>query len=661
MSELSAGWVNTTIGEVTTDAQQRIPQPKEKFTYIDISSIDRETKRILSPQNLSGENAPSRARKIVLTDDVLVSMTRPNLNAVAIVPAGLNEQIASTGFDVLRATGIEARWLYYLVRSSAFVSAMSDLVQGALYPAVRCKDVRGFEFALPPLNEQKRITAKLDALLARVDACREHLERVPLLLKRFRQAVLAAAISGRLTEDWRAGRGERFDVRSIEFDDDSVSVPYSWEVSELNELINPKRPLCYGVVQPGKEVTDGVSLIRVQDLDRWGVLANSLRTISTDIDAEYRRSRVEAGDLLVSVVGTIGRTAIVPAELKANIARAIARVSCRDGVLSQWVNIWLSSDLLQWWLMKSSREVARKTLNLSELGATRTALPPVGEQREIVRRVETLFAYADRLEARYQAARDKVEQLTPALLAKAFRGELVPQDPNDEPAAVLLERIKATRSAEAKPRPRAAVKPVAAPIKADAAATTDDSTTLDEIAAGLAEIIRKLPRSPLRKVEFDPANGHRPAPPDIDDYDRETLLGVIREVFTGSTQLDADGAIRAIARRLGYARTGARIHERLKNTLRVAVQRGILCNGQGEYRLDRRAIADYSQDECVAALLASMSRGWTEREEAIRAAARYLGFRRTGPALREAFKSAINGAIRRGLLEHDRGKIRKIS
>ncbi|MFN8001929.1 MAG: hypothetical protein U0X75_13035 [Acidobacteriota bacterium] len=99
----------------------------------------------------------------------------------------------------------------------------------------------------------------------------------------------------------------------------------------------------------------------------------------------------------------------------------------------------------------------------------------------------------------------------------------------------------------------------------------------------------------------------------------------------------------------------------MKTTLRVAVQRGILINETGEYRLDARSIADYSQDECVAALLASLARGWTEREDAIRAATRYLGFRRTGPALHTAFKSAINGAIRRGLLEYDKELIRKLA
>jgi hypothetical protein len=96
-------------------------------------------------------------------------------------------------------------------------------------------------------------------------------------------------------------------------------------------------------------------------------------------------------------------------------------------------------------LAKMQRGVTKAGLTLGDIRAVQLLLPEIDEQIEIVRRVETLFAFADRLEARYKTARAQVEQLTPALLAKAFRGELVPQDPNDEPASVLLERIRAAR------------------------------------------------------------------------------------------------------------------------------------------------------------------------------------------------------------------------
>ena len=111
---------------------QEGPQGRGKFTYVDISSIDRETKRIVDPKALSVAKAPSRARQVLKTGDVLVSMTRPNLNAVAIVPPDLDGAIGSTGFHVLRAKDAESGFLFYAVQTTGFIDAMCLKVQGAL-------------------------------------------------------------------------------------------------------------------------------------------------------------------------------------------------------------------------------------------------------------------------------------------------------------------------------------------------------------------------------------------------------------------------------------------------------------------------------------------------------------------------------------------------
>ena len=107
-NELPLGWEEARIGEVTIDKIPQVsPSLDSHFTYIDISSIDNESKEVTSPKSLAGKQAPSRARQAVLKGDILVSMTRPNLNAVAIIPEILGESIASTGFDVLRAIQIQ--------------------------------------------------------------------------------------------------------------------------------------------------------------------------------------------------------------------------------------------------------------------------------------------------------------------------------------------------------------------------------------------------------------------------------------------------------------------------------------------------------------------------------------------------------------------------
>lgn len=201
--ELPDGWVKATIGDISVKGGQRKPEPDEDFIYVDIGSIDRDRKCISSPQYLKGVDAPSRARKEICEGDVIVSLTRPNLNAVALVDEKYSGQIASTGFEVIRPAGVEPRYIFALTRSRDFINHISGQVQGALYPAAKSADVKAYEFPLPPREEQTRIANKLDELLAQVDTIKAHVDAIPGILKRFRQSVLAAAVSGRLTEDWR--------------------------------------------------------------------------------------------------------------------------------------------------------------------------------------------------------------------------------------------------------------------------------------------------------------------------------------------------------------------------------------------------------------------------------------------------------------------------
>lgn len=482
MSILPSNWVTAPLGAFTDDCIQRVPGEAETFTYIDIGSVSRETKQIESPQRLLGKDAPSRARKHVRAGDVLVSMTRPNLNAVALVPEHLDGQIASTGFDVLRASSIDPRWVFYLVRSAKFVEAMSELVQGALYPAVRSKDVRGFEAALAPRVEQTRIADKLDAMLARVDTCRNRLVRVPAIIKRFRQSVLAAATSGRLTEDWRDQFPDRIDATNIaekihasheaagghkmgnaaapteDVHDLSIDMfPSGWGLVTLRDIVLPDRPITYGILKPGPELDDGVPYIRVADFPGDKLNPATVRKTSRQMDEEFKRSRLRSGDLLLSIRGTVGRIVVIPDELEnANITQDSARLSVQPVVNRDYVLWYLRSEMAQQRMKGSTKGVAVRGINIGDVRALQLPLPSREEQNEIVRRIEKLFAFADRLEARYTAAHAQVDKLTPSLLAKAFRGELVPQDTNDEPASVLLDRIRAARSkASTEPKLRA--------------------------------------------------------------------------------------------------------------------------------------------------------------------------------------------------------------
>jgi hypothetical protein len=147
----------------------------------------------------------------------------------------------------------------------------------------------------------------------------------------------------------------------------------------------------------------------------------------------------------------------------------------------------------------------------------------------------------------------------------------------------------------------------------------------------------------------------------ITDVEREEMMAAIRKVFAANGALDTNGAVRAVARTLGFARVGARVDAAIRDNLDSAVRRRILSSERGVYALCRRSIGDYNRDELIDALLGAMGRGWIERDDAIRAAARWLGFQRAGRTINDAFKSAINGAIRRRRLEYEGSRIRKIA
>ncbi|EFN7504738.1 restriction endonuclease subunit S, partial [Escherichia coli] len=192
------------------------------------------------------------------------------------------------------------------------------------------------------------------------------------------------------------------------------------------------------------------------DINDGEVDLNHLRKISKEIDLQYKRSKVRKNDILVTIVGAIGRIGIVREDINVNIARAVARISPEYKIIvPMFLHIWLSSPVMQTWLVQSSKEVARKTLNLKDLKNAFVPLPSIEEQHEIVRRVEQLFAYADSIEKQVNNALARVNNLTQSILAKAFRGELTAQWRAENPdlisgensAAALLEKIKAERAA----------------------------------------------------------------------------------------------------------------------------------------------------------------------------------------------------------------------
>lgn len=491
---LPDGWAEVTIGDVTAaKVAQTGPVGTAEFKYIDISSVDNRKKRITEPKLLPVTDAPSRARQVVHRGDVLVSMTRPNLNAVAVVPEALDGTVASTGFHVLRSTGVEAEWLFAVVRSAAFVERMSELVQGALYPAVRASDIRDFSFPLPPRLEQRRILARLMELQLSTRRAREALEQVPALVERFRQSVLASAFRGDLTAEWRerhpdvepasvllerirAERRRRWEEAELEKmrakgkeprDDrwkakytepepvDATKLPElpaGWAWAAAEDLVAAGRPIIYGIIKPGPEFPGGVPYVRVTEMKNGRIDVAALPRCAPERAKKFARATLLAGDVLVSKDGTIGKVAIVPPDLEGgNITQHVLRVSPAAGILPEYIARAIEAPLSQNWMHGELKGIGLQGVNVGDFRRMPIPVAPASEQAVLCRVVGAALESLRVQNTACARAGDAIAVLDQAVLAKAFRGELVPQDPNDEPASMLLERIRGERAA----RPRA--------------------------------------------------------------------------------------------------------------------------------------------------------------------------------------------------------------
>ena len=406
---------------------------------------------------------------MIESGDVLVSLTRPNLNAVALVDHKHHNQIASTGFEVIKPVLVDSRYIFALVRSKAFIDQISGVVQGALYPAAKSSDVQNFEFPLPPLAEQKVIADKLDPLLAQVENTKARLERIPQILKRFRQSVLAAAVSGRLTEECRDKPHSKSNSVESDFDflKQTVLLPESWRLATLGEISEKIQDGNYGGDYPKEHEWQekGIPFITGTALGSSGnIIKDKLRHISPDKHSALKKAQIKPGDIIFPNRGARDSqkngldpiSYLIPDSITdGNINPQITLIRTSREVSNLYLKVFMDSSLFLSQHKVATGGSALAFINLSKTKKIALPVPPLEEQTEIVRRVDQLFAHADRIEQQVNNALARVNNLTQSILAKAFQGELTEQWRKDNPelitgensAEALLDRIKAERAA----------------------------------------------------------------------------------------------------------------------------------------------------------------------------------------------------------------------
>jgi type I restriction enzyme S subunit len=440
--DLPEGWECKKLGEIISPSKEKIePTADSTLPYIGLEHIESNTSKIIG-QAIASE---AKSTKTVFhSGDVLYGKLRPYLNKVAIPDF---DGVCSTDILVFNQNPIiDSRYLMRYLTTGDVVEYANRKSKGISLPRVSFESLSEIRIPLPPLAEQQRIIARIEALLTHINAARDRLSRVPLIMKRFRQAVLAAACSGRLTEGWRE---ENPDVEPATVLLEKISVkrekkiiahlknvePLNDELSDLSEnwtwtqLGFITESMKNGVYKtPDFYKDDGFPCLRMYNIEDGKIIWKNIKHMDLTED-EIKMYLLKHNDILINRVNSrelVGKSALITEKIEPCVyeSKNIRLRMYNEEIKSQYVVCWLQVDAQKYFNLNAQQTVGMASINQDQIASMPIPLPPLAEQHEIVRRVGLLFERADAFDQEVAAAGRRCERLTLAVLGKAFSGRL---------------------------------------------------------------------------------------------------------------------------------------------------------------------------------------------------------------------------------------------
>ena len=429
MSEdLSNGWVWTTLEEISDIILGQSP-PSSTYNTNGVGLPFYQGKLEFGKLYPTPRKWCTAPKKIAQKGDVFISIRAP------VGPTNLcsEKSAVGRGLAAIRGLGgIQPLFILYLMRR--FENEISSKGTGTTFDAITGNQLKTFEIPVPPLEEQRRIVAKIEMLFTQLDAAVDILKKAQGQLQRYRRSILKAAFEGKLTRDWRAAHSDKLEPMSISKTITSSNLPelpdcWMWTtLEEISEIILGQSP-------PSSTYnTDRKGLPFYQGKLEFGELYPTPRKWCT-----APKKIAKKGDVFISIRAPVGPTNLCPE--KSAVGRGLAAIRGLHGIQPFFI----------FYLMRRfENEIASRgsgtTFNAitgNQLKTFEIPLPSLAEQKQIVSELERGFSIADEVEAKITSELARTEGLRQSILKQAFSGKLVPQDPNDEPAEMLLTRIKA--------------------------------------------------------------------------------------------------------------------------------------------------------------------------------------------------------------------------
>lgn len=385
----------------------------ETFRYIDIESINNRRQEVNEPKEMPVDRAPSRARRKLSAGDTIFSMVRPYLKNIAYIDESLDGCIASTGFYVCSPTEyLDGRYLYYLMCSGYVVDGLNAFMKGDNSPSIRSGDIEQFPFPLPPINEQHRIASRIEWLFAKIDDAENELREIIDGAEQRQAAILHKAFNGELSKAWRTTHNVNQDTWSIKRFDEVAYI--------RSNLVDPAAFAEYPHIAP-----DNIE-------KKTGVLL-PYRTIGED-GVKSGKHHFYPGQILYSKIRPYLSKAVV-VDFEGLCSADMYPIEAMEDTRYLWYYI-LSEDFLEQTYSAGSRTVLPK-INQKGLSAIKVPIPTEAEQRFIAEALDTYFESSREAELQVIEALQQIQKLRQTILAKALRGKLGTNNP-DEPSSKKL-------------------------------------------------------------------------------------------------------------------------------------------------------------------------------------------------------------------------------
>lgn len=478
LASLPKGWVWTTIREISEKFESG-GRPKGGAKNIKGGIVSIGGEHLISSGCFNFSNVryvpmaffETMTRGIVREGDILIVKDGATTGKTSIIRKGFPFKQAVVNEHVFLVRPFEETdklYIFYYLFSSFGQDYVRKNFRGTAQGGIALSFANNTFVPLPPLPEQRRIVAKIEELFTRLDAGVEALNKVKLQLKRYRQSVLKSAFEGKLTAEWREAHKGELEPASVLLEKIKEEQKKSGKYKELPPLDTSKLPglpegwiwtrvgditesMKNGIYKPPEfYINNGIACLRMYNIENGLIVWKDIKRMNLAFE-EIEEYELKPNDILVNRVNSrelVGKSAIIPEGLEKCVyeSKNIRLRLFQGKAGSRFVNYWFLIYSQQYFNRNTQQTVGMASINQVQLAAMPVPFTSYLEQNHIVEEIERRFSIADEIEKIIEQGLKQAERLRQSILKRAFEGKLVPQNPNDEPAEKLLERIKVERA-----------------------------------------------------------------------------------------------------------------------------------------------------------------------------------------------------------------------